>query len=42
MTCPFCGHEMEQWSEPTLDSVTWEFWLCPHCGTEIGENGGRK
>ena len=42
MNCPTCGHKMEHWSEPTLDSTAWSYWLCPHCGTEIGIDEGAQ
>jgi len=42
MTCPFCDHQMEQWSEPSMDGVTMSYLLCPHCGCEIGIPEGER
>lgn len=34
--CPICGTRMEAWSEPDHEGTVWSFWLCPHCGCEVG------
>lgn len=41
MKCPICHQIMEEWSEVDLDGYIANFALCPHCGFEVGYDGGR-
>lgn len=36
MNCPMCGTKMEEYTEVDLEGFTYDYILCPKCGTEVG------